>query len=394
MDNRALPALRDVSGELPDTLALLDVEPFIHDRWDQPGCERLFDELGVRTQPTDASKLLDRLRALAQVENPPIGPLRDLYRAIERVLPRLSVDRRTETLTAFELGPLVRTEAAWERSGFCFRENPSGIPGVSVVHPDVRDVIGLWDTLKIQSRPSAADSLRWIASLPMESALSTADRSAAVKVLARYPQDIWDGQSRWLSLQGRIVRTADIRWGCLDPRAVTGLFASVRSESADFSMLDGTRWQTLITAPPRLLETALERRVVGFEPGRGDPATEEQWLHALGQILSRLNDDGATEQDIETDRQAAQRMVTTRWIPAQSVQARSHISMVCPLVRRPSRLSSGSRIHSTSKVTPCAPTKRWSRRLRGPSQRWRLSKSSGIVLVGTQGGYEPMQTST
>jgi len=335
---RTRKCIPDAHGELrlpsemfrrtPDTLALLDIEPFVHDRWDQPGRERLFDELGVRTQPTDANKLLDRLRALAQVESPPIGPLRDLYRAIERVLPRLSVDRRAETLNAFGSEPLVRTEAAWERSGFCFRENPSGIPGVSVVHPDVRDVIGLWDTLKIESRPSAADSLRWIASLPMESALSTADRSAAVKVLARYPQDIWDGQSRWLSLQGRMVRTADIRWGCLDPRAVTGLFASVRSESADFSMLDGTRWQTLITVPPRLLETALERRVVGFEPGRGDAATEEQWLHALGQILSRLNDDGASEQDLETDRQAAQRMVTTRWIPAQSVHTQPYLDGV------------------------------------------------------------------
>ena len=190
---RTTKCIPDAYGELrlpsemfrrtPDTLALLDVEPFVNDRWDQPGRERLFDELGVRTQPTDANKLLDRLRALAQVESPPIGPLRDLYRAIERVLPRLSVDRRAETLNAFGSEPLVRTEAAWERSGFCFRENPSGIPGVSLVHPDVRDVIGLWDTLKIASRPSAADSLRWIASLPMESALSTADRNAAVKVL-------------------------------------------------------------------------------------------------------------------------------------------------------------------------------------------------------------------
>jgi hypothetical protein len=335
---RSRKCIPDIHGELrlpsemfrrtPDTLALLDVEPFIHDRWDQPGCERLFDELGVRTQPTDASKLLDRLRALAQVENPPIGPLRDLYRAIERVLPRLSVDRRTETLNAFELEPLVRTEAAWERSGFCFRENPSGIPGVSVVHPDVRDVIGLWDTLNIESKPSAADSLRWIASLPVESVLSAADRSAAVKVLVRYPQDVWDGHSRWLNLQARIVRAVDIRWGCLDPRAVTGLFASVRSESADFSMLDGTRWQTLITAPPRLLETALERRVVGFAAGRGDAATEEQWLHTLGEILSRLNDEEASEKDLETDRQAAQRMARTRWIPAQSVHTQPYLDGV------------------------------------------------------------------
>jgi hypothetical protein len=332
LDAKDVPAELRLPAEMfrrtPDTLALLDVEPFVHDRWDQPGRERLFDELGVRTQPTDANKLLGRLRALAEVESPPIGPLRDLYRAIERVLPRLSADRRAETLKAFGAEPLVRTEAAWERSGFCFRENPSGIPGVSVVHPDVRDVIGLWDALKIESKPSAADSLRWIASLPVESVLSAADRSAAVKVLVRYPQDVWEGHSRWLNLQGRIVRTADIRWGCLDPRAVTGLFASVRSESADFSMLDGTRWQTLIAAPPRLLETALERRVVAFAAGRGNAATEEQWLHTLGEILSRLNDDEASEKDLETDREAAQRMAKTRWIPAQCVHTQPYLDGV------------------------------------------------------------------
>src|ERR1019366_8623551 len=93
-------------------------------------------------------------------------------------------------------------------------------------------------------------------------------------------------------------------------------------------MLDGSRWQTLIAAPPRLLEAAVERRVVGFVPGGGDAGTEEDWLHALGQILSRLIDDNASEQDLEMDRQTAHRMANTRWIPAQSVQAQPYLDGV------------------------------------------------------------------
>jgi hypothetical protein len=319
-DNRGtarLPA--HLFRRTPDTLALLDVEPFVQDRWDLPGRERVLDELGVRTQPTDASKLLDRLRALSQAGNPPIGPLRDLYRAIERVLPRLPGDRAAEVRDAFAAESLIRTEIGWERSGFCFRENPGSIPGVSVVHSDVRDVIGLWDTLKIQPQPSASDALRWFESLPFDAALGDGDRSAARKVLGLYPQDVWNGQARWLNLQGRIVRTADLRWGCLDPRAVPGLFAAVRSESADCSMLEGSRVQTLMAGPPRLLETLIERRVLGYVPGPGDAATEELWLHSLGQVLSLLNDRDADESALESDRRAAQRMVRTRWIPAQSV---------------------------------------------------------------------------
>ena len=325
-DNRGdarLPA--HLFRRTPDTLALLDVEPFVHDRWDLPGRERVLDELGVRTQPTDASKLLDRLRALSEAGNPPIGPLRDLYRAIERVLPRLPGDRAAEVRDAFAAESLIRTESGWERSGFCFRENPGSIPGVSVVHSDVRDVIGLWDTLKIQPQPSASDALRWFESLPFDAALGDGDRSAARKVLGLYPQDVWNGQARWLSLQLRIVRTADLRWGCLDPRAVPGLFAAVRSESADFSMLDGSRLQTLIARPPRLLETLIERRVLRYVPGPGDAATEELWLHALGQVLSRLSDSDADESALESDHRSAQRMVRTRWIPAQSVHIQPYL---------------------------------------------------------------------
>jgi len=309
----------------PDTLTLLDVEPFVHDRWDPPGCERALNELGVRTQPTDTSKLLDRLRAWTQVDNPPFGPVRDLYRSIERVLPRLPADRRAETLNAFTVEALVRTESAWARSGFCFRENPGGIPGVSVVHPEVRDVIGLWDALKIQAQPSASDALSWLTSLPAASALSSTDRSAASKVLARYPQDAWNGAARWLNLQGRLALAADLRWGCLDPRAVPGLFTSVRSETADFSMLDRNRWQALTASPPRLLEITVERRVMGHVPGRGDAAVEERWLHALGRLLERVHLGEGSEQPPETDREAARRMAMAHWIPAKSVQTQPYL---------------------------------------------------------------------
>ena len=120
-DNRGNPRLpADLFRRTPDTLPLLDVEPFVQDRWDLPGRERALDGLGVRTQPTDASKLLDRLRALSLADDPPIGPLRDLYRAIERVLPRLTGDRKTEVRTHSQQSLLSGQRVAGRGVDFVF----------------------------------------------------------------------------------------------------------------------------------------------------------------------------------------------------------------------------------------------------------------------------------
>ena len=80
-------------------------------------------------------------------------------------------------------------------------------------------------------------------------------------------------------------------------------------------MLDWSRLQTLIARPPPLLEMLVERRVLQYLPGQGDAATEELWLHALGQILSRLRDSDADEAARESDHRSALRMMRTRWIP-------------------------------------------------------------------------------
>jgi len=329
LDDRGNPRVpSELFRRTPDTLALLDVEPFVQDRWDLAGHQRPLDRLGVRTQPADAAKLLDRLRALSQIDTPPIGPLRDLYRAIERVLPRLRKEREGEVVAAFVAERIVRTERAWERSAFCFRENPGAIPGVSVLHPDVRDVIGLWEKLKVAPQPSVADALRWFASLPLDQALGDADLKAARQVLGLYPQDAWNREARWLTLQGRIIGTSDLRWGCMEQRAVPGLFTSVRSVSADFSMLDSSRLQAAMAAPPRLLETAIERRVSGYDPGSGNAANEEPWLHAVGDILSRVELGNVNETVLVADRQAAQRLMRTRWIPSRAVRIQPYLDGV------------------------------------------------------------------
>lgn len=328
-DNRGQPRTpAELLRRTPETLALLDVEAFVHDRWDLPQHQSALEQLGVRGQATDASKLIERLRSLSRVGDPPLGPLRDLYRAIERVIARLTPDREKALLTAFGEESLIRTEAGWQRSGFCFRSNPGSIPGVSVLHSDIRDVIGLWEKLAIQLQPSAADALSWFASLPIDSAIADEDRTGARRVLELYPQDAWNREKRWLNLQGRVVATSSLRWGCLEPRAVPGLFASVRSEAADFSMLGVSRLQSVTSEIPRLIETAIERRILGYVPGPGGSVNEEPWLHTLGQVLSRITDEDASEAAVAADRGIGERMARTRWIAAHIVRMQPYLDGV------------------------------------------------------------------
>ena len=286
---------------------------------------KALDQLGLRTQATDATKLLDRLRALSSVEDAPIGPLRDLYRAFERVIPRLPADREEEVVNAFASEPLIRTETSWERSEFCFRENPADIPGVSVLHREIRDVIGLWEKLNIAAQPSLTDALRWLSSLPLDMPLSDGDRAAVRQILALYPRDSWNSEARWLTLQGRLARASDLKWSCCDPRAVPSLFSSIRGESADFSMLGGDKL-SIVGLPPQL-ETAIDRRILSYVPGAGDAAAEESWLHALGDVLSRLQND-SDESEQEVDQRLGRRLAATAWISVEAVLVQPHLDGV------------------------------------------------------------------
>jgi len=311
-----------------DTLPLLDVEDFVHDRWDLTESQRALEVLGVRSQATDASRLLDRVRALAQSPDPPMGPLRDLYRAIEKVLPRLPAERARTLGGIFAMEYLIRTESAWERSGFCFRDNPGRIPGVSVLHPDIRDVSGLWESLKIASQPSASDALRWFGSLSCDAPLSDPVRNAARKVLASYPQDAWNCEKRWLNLQGRLMPTSDIRWGSLDGRSIPGLFALVRKETADFSMLDPARIHSLTTDVPRFLDNAIERRILGYVPVSGMFVGEQLWVQALGEVLSRMKDGEADEAAVQGDQRSGARLARTKWVSVEGVRVQPYLDRV------------------------------------------------------------------
>ena len=99
MKLRSLPCLPDTRGRYrlpaellrrtPDTESLLDVEPFVRAEFDTEATRSLLDVLGVGSRPTGPDRLLDRLRALATVDDPPVyevekwyQPARSAYRHV------------------------------------------------------------------------------------------------------------------------------------------------------------------------------------------------------------------------------------------------------------------------------------------------------------------------
>jgi len=323
---RGLPCVPDQTGKsrVPaelfrrtrETESLLNVEPFVREDWDVPRNEECLDTLEVRSKPTDASSLLRRLAALSQAEDPPIGHLRDLYRAIERVLSHLPVAEWQGLMGAFESGPLIRTESGWSTSRFCYRDNPQEVPGLPVIHPEFRDLNGLWDFLQVSRQPTLQDALEWLQQLPGGAALDQAIKDRVRRLLTRYPDDVWRRVGRWMNLEGCLERVVDLPWGCRDIKLADLLFPKVRSQTADLSMLDSARAADFAGRRLRLLDGTLEYRVAEVEgvSSVDDPRNgSEAWVQELGGILCRLGcGEGTDEQEVVHDRKAARRLQRTR----------------------------------------------------------------------------------
>ena len=117
-DRLLIPA--EIYRRTPDTLALLNVEPFIKECLDIDEYKNGLDALGVRSHPAGAKTLLERIKALSNSENPPLGPLRDLYRAVERVALRVSPEKKEEICESFKNYQLIKTKIDWKAKFLCF----------------------------------------------------------------------------------------------------------------------------------------------------------------------------------------------------------------------------------------------------------------------------------
>lgn len=247
---RDLPCLQDTRGNFrqpaellrrtPDTESLLDVEPFVRAEFDTEATRPLLIMLGVRDTPTGPDRLLDRLRALATVDNPPVYEVEKWYHRLDQLVNKCSTDEFEEIRDAFADEKIILTEGnGWGTATEVFlAADEEDVPGAALVHPSVRHLT-LWHKVGVADRPTADLAIDWLASLESGQSLSADEVRRVRSLLPRYPERIWSECGHWLNLEGEWTPTEDLVYSLTMQSLVAWkhLFKPIKQKTADLQKL-------------------------------------------------------------------------------------------------------------------------------------------------------------
>jgi hypothetical protein len=305
------PCLRDTRGFLrrpaellrctPETLALLDVEAFIEPRFDHESVRPLLDLLGVGSTPTGPDRLLDRLRALAQSEAPPVAALEKLYRSLDRLIDACSTDDLIRLKSAFREERIVFTDSGnWSNArGVFIASDLNDLPDTEVVRSSVRD-LSMWHKLGVPDRPTPEVAISWLLQLPSGGRLSAGDGKRVKELLALYPSQIWNECGRWLNLSGELVPIENLEFS-LSRQSGTPfnhLHDWVKQQTADFLKLSAETSESVPFSSLTSLGSQIEERFQQSPMLTQDPE-DCPWLNQLGKDLKRIVPrDGETDTEL------------------------------------------------------------------------------------------------
>jgi hypothetical protein len=333
---RELPCLKDTWGRFrqpaellrrtPSTEAFLSVEPFVRAELDTEENRPFLVRLGVRDTPAGPESILECLRALTAVENPPIQEISKWYQRLDQLADGCTTADLQALKEAFGRDRLILTEkGAWAGTSEVFlAPDEDAMPGSLVVHPSVKH-LALWSKVGVAPQPSAELAIAWLKGIPCWETLPHDELRRVKSLLSRYPERVWTECERWLNMEGQWVPVTDLRYR-ITTRSVLWehLFSEVKQRTADLKMLRSEVWQK---APfcerpslADLVEEHLER-----EPDNVLPQTKP-WLASLGQDLSRvILEDPAETQRI---RRLAERLAATQFQFAPALETVPYLAGV------------------------------------------------------------------
>lgn len=303
----------DLLRRTPETEALMDVEPFVHPRLDCEATRSLLDLLGVRGTPTGPHQLLDRLRALAKSEKPPVHEVERWYRRLDLLADTCSTADLQAIKDAFRSEKLILTnKGTWVTVASVFlAADEKEVPGAAVVRESVAD-LALWRKLGVAERPTADLAIGWLNQLPRGANLPTTDLSRVRALLPQHAARIWHDCRAWLNLAGQLVATKHLSYALTMQSLVqwSHLHEWVKQQTADLQSLplDVTQAPPFSDLP--LLATRLEYRPKDQPRLRGTPE-KRTWLVTLGQELCRIELD--SEPETRRVRDLARRLANTHW---------------------------------------------------------------------------------
>ena len=332
---RELPCLQDTRGiyrhpaellrRTPDTESLLDVEPFVRAEFDTEATRPLLVMLGVRDTPTGPNRLLDRIRALATVENPPVYEVEKWYHRLDQLLNKCSTEEVEEIKGAFAGEKIILTEAnGWSNVAGAFLQADEGdVPGAALVHPSVRHLT-LWHKVGVADRPTADLAIDWLANLKSGESLSPDEVRRVRSLLPRYPERIWSETGHWLNIEGEWTPTENLVFSLTMQALVAWkhLFTPIKQKTADLQKLSADVCAQHPFSSLRPLAQSIEDRFEDHLSGLPDPQTRP-WLNALGAGLRRI----ALDDEVETCRvrKLASCLAVTGWQVASGLQTVPYI---------------------------------------------------------------------
>jgi hypothetical protein len=332
---RDLPCLQDTRGHFrqpaellrrtPDTESLLDVEPFVRAEFDTEATRPLLVMLGVRDTPTGPDRLLDRLRMLATVDNPPVYEVEKWYHRLDQLLNKCSTDEFEEIRDAFADEKIILTEGnGWGTAAEVFlAADEEDVPGAALVHPSVRHLT-LWHKVGMADRPTADLAIDWLVSLESGQSLSADEVRRVRSLLPRYPERIWSACGHWLNLEGEWTPAKDLVYSLTMQSLVAWkhLFKPIKQKTADLQKLPTDVCEQHPFSALRPLAHSIEDRFEDQLYGLPDPQ-KMPWLNALGAGLRRI----ALDDQDETHRvrELANRLAGTCWQVASGLQTVPYI---------------------------------------------------------------------
>jgi len=332
---RDLPCLQDTRGNFrqpaellrrtPDTESLLDVEPFVRAGFDTEGTRPLLIMLGVRDTPTGPDRLLDRLRALTTVDNPPVYEVEKWYHRLDQLVNKCSTDEFEEIEDAFADEKIILTEGnGWGTAAEVFlAADEEDVPGAALVHPSVRHLT-LWHKVGVADRPTADLAIDWLASLESGQSLSVDEVRRVRSLLPRYPERIWSECGHWLNLEGEWTPTEELIYSLAMQSLVAWkhLFKPIKQKTADLQKLSADICDQHPFSALRPLAQSIEDRFKNELYGLPDPQ-KMPWLNTLGAGLRRIALDDQDE--TRRIRELANRLAGTGWQVASGLQTVPYI---------------------------------------------------------------------
>ncbi|MDG2468275.1 MAG: hypothetical protein P8M80_03275, partial [Pirellulaceae bacterium] len=310
----------------PETEPLMGIECFVQAEIDTPDNRDLLEALGARTTPTGPDKLLDRIKALSAMESPPIQEIVKWYEAINKVVARSEPEDIRNLANRFKETPLIYTQdCGWAKIDEVFRfMDEDGLPDTPVVHSAISD-LRMWPRLGLADKPTIDLVLKWLHTLPTDSALDAGTKRRVKSCLQNYPETVWTECGHWLSLDGHWANINSLSFKLLRNHKIqTGdLFAGIHRTTADLRNLNDTDCQLSQFSELRDLATCLQMQLAQSTPS-SRPQPEITWLATLGQLISRVHvpddPDGA-----KTFQAQGKRLSNSRWNAMKMLQVTPYL---------------------------------------------------------------------